>query len=201
MSTGMDISFVRERYRNMPDEELIWIATQNAGGLTQEAKEIVKAEIHKRGLNEAIYKGVEAQNKEYSIEEIDAYCDAVSILNCPCCGTSSERLNATMTAEAVSFILFTSFNRKIIVACPHCLNKANNNALIKTIVLGWWAIPWGIVRTIQAILLNLKSKRTNRSFQHNDYLRTFTLNNVGELEAYRDNKEKLQEIIVWKNQL
>lgn len=201
MSTGIDIKFVQERYQRMHDDELVRIATQDAYGLTPEAMEIVKAEIHKRGLDSNISKGVEAQNKTYTIEEIDAYCDVVNNLNCPSCGSTAERLNATMIGEVMSFIFFTTYNKKLKVGCPHCLDKANNNALTKTAILGWWGFPWGIVRTPQAIALNLKCKRTNHLQGHNDYLRNFVWSTIGELETYKDNKEKLQQILVRQNSL
>ena len=201
MSTGIDISFVQERYQRMTDDELIRTATQDAYGLTPEAMEIVKAEIKKRRLDKNISKGVEAQNKTYSIEEVDAYCDIVSKLSCPSCGATTERLNATMTSEVMSFIFFTTYNRKIKVGCPDCLDKANNNALTKTAVLGWWGFPWGIIRTPQAITLNLKSKRTNHLPEHNNYLRSFALSAIGVLETYKDNKEMLQKIVARQNGL
>ncbi len=72
------------------NDELIHIATQDANGLTPEAMEVVKNEIQKRGLDDNLSKGVEAQNKEYSIEEIDTYCDIVSKMSCPSCGRTSE---------------------------------------------------------------------------------------------------------------
>jgi hypothetical protein len=201
MSTGIDIKFVQERYQSMTDDELIRTATQDAYGLTPEAMEIVKAEIKKRGLDENIAKGVEAQNKTYSVEEVDAYCDIVSKLNCPSCGSATERLNATMTGEVMSFIFFTTYDKKIKGGCPYCLDKANNNALTKTAVLGWWGIPWGIIRTPQAIALNLKSKRTNHLPEHNDYLRSFALSTIGVLETYKDNKQKLQQVLAKQNGL
>ena len=172
MSSGIDIKFVQERYQRMSDDELIRIATQDAYGLTPEAMEVVKAEIQKRGLDENIAKGVEAQNKNYTIEELDTYCDLIGELSCPSCGSTTERLNATMTGEVMSFVFFTTYNKKIKVACPPCLDKANNNALTKTAILGWWGFPWGIIRTPQAIALNVKSKRTNHLQDHTDYLRS-----------------------------
>jgi predicted nucleic-acid-binding Zn-ribbon protein len=201
MSTGIDISFVQETYQRMTDDELIRIATQDAHGLTPEAMEVIKTEIKKRGLDESIYKGVEAQNKTYTIEEVDTYCNVVSRLSCPSCGNTTERLNATVTGEVMSFIFFTTYNKKVRVGCPHCLDKANNNALTKTALLGWWGIPWGIIKTIQSIVLNLKSKRSNHSHDHNDYLRSFALSTIGELETYKDNKEKLQQILARQNGL
>jgi hypothetical protein len=201
MSTGIDIKFVQERYQRMSDDELIRIATRDAYGLTPEAMEVVKSEIQKRGLDENISKGVEAQNKDYTIEEIDAYCDIVSNLSCPSCGSMTERLNGTLTGEAMSFIFFTTYNKKIKVGCPLCLDKANNNAITKTAVLGWWGFPWGVIRTPLAIALNLKSKRTNHLPDHNSYLRSFALSVIGELETYKGNKEKLQQILVRQNGL
>ena len=201
MSTGIDITLVKERYQRMTDEELIRIATQDAYGLTPEAMEVVKAEIEKRGLNQNISKAVEAQNKTYTLKEINAYCDILSNLSCPTCGNTSERLNATMTAEVMSFVLFTTYNKKIKVGCPHCLDKANNNALTKTAILGWWGLPWGVIRTPQAISINIKSKRTNHLHGHNDYMRHFTLDVVGELETYKNDREKLQQIVARENSL
>jgi hypothetical protein len=201
MSTGIDIKFVRERYQRMSDDELIRIATQDAYGLTPEAMEVVRREIQKRGLNENISKGVEAQNKEYTIEEIDSYCELISNLGCPSCGTTTVRLNATITGEVMSFLVFTTYKKKIKVGCPLCLDKANNNALAKTAILGWWGFPWGIIRTPQAIVLNLKSKRTNHLQSHNGYLRVFTLSVIGELETYKNNKEKLQQVVARQNGL
>ena len=195
MSKEIDIQFVRENYQRMTDKELIRIATQDAAGLTPEAQEIVKEEIERRKLDTNIVKGVHAQNKVYSIEEVDEYCNLVRNLNCPSCGTSIAKLNGTMTSEVMSVIFFTQYNRKLKIACPDCLDKANNNALTKTIALGWWGIPWGIIRTIKAIGHNIKSKKTNHLDTPNDYLRSFILSKVGQFETYKNDREKLQQII------
>jgi|APLak6261672720_1056091.scaffolds.fasta_scaffold18238_1 hypothetical protein len=191
----MDLDFIRDSYQKMSDDELIRIATTDASGLTPQAQEIIKEEVAKRKLDTNILKGVEAQNKSYSIEEIDKYCNLVQTLSCPICKTNSEKLNATMTSEVVSAIVFSTKNKKIKVGCPSCLDKANNSALTKSVLLGWWGIPWGIFWTIKAINDNLKSKRTNHIDTPNDYLRGFTVSKIGQLETYKDDKTKLQQII------
>jgi hypothetical protein len=195
MSKGIDIHFVRENYRKLTDAELIQAATTDAVGLTPEALEVVKEEIARRKLDSNIIKGLEAQNKIYSIEEIDTYCDIVRKLACPTCGASDKLLNGTMTSEVISFILFTQRSKKLKVACPDCLAKANNDALAKTAVLGWWSIPWGPIRTIQAIVHNLKSKENIHSETPNNHLRSYTISRIGELETYKNDKDKLQQII------
>jgi hypothetical protein len=196
MSSGLDSEFVRETYRKMPDDELVRVATQDAAGLTPEAQEIVKEEVARRGLDKNIVHGVRVQNKELTDAELNDYCLLASTLDCPNCGSSLIPLNGTMTSEVVSVILFTQCARKIKVACPDCLDKANTRALVKSVTLGWWGIPWGIVRTVQAIAQNLNCKKTNRSGEHNRYLKAFVSAKVGQFETYKDNREKLQEILL-----
>jgi len=195
MSKGIDIQFVKEYYQKKTDTELIQAVTTDAAGLTPEAQEVIKEEIIKRKLDPSVIKGLEAQNKTYTIEEVDNYCNLIRQLNCPICGTSHAALNATETSEVMSFIVFTQWKNRIKVGCPDCLDKANESALTTTALAGWWGIPWGIIRTIQAIVQNIKNKKTNHSDTPNDFLRSYTLSKIGILETYKDNKEKLQQII------
>jgi len=195
MNTGIDIQFVRENYQRMTDADLIRIATQDAAGLTPEAQQVVKEEIERRKLDTDIIKGVQAQNKTCTIEEIDGYCDIIRILACPSCGTTLSKLNGTMTSQVMSFVFFTQWSKTLKVGCPDCLDKANNNALIKSVLIGWWGIPWGFIRTPIAIGQNFKSKRTNHLDSPNDYLRSYTLSKIGQLETYKNNTEALQQII------
>lgn len=195
MSKGLDIQFVRDNYQRMSDEAFIAVTIQNAAGLTPEALEVIKEEVERRKLDTNLIKGVLAQNKSYTLAEINEYCNHIRDLSCPSCGTNSTPLNGTMTSEVMSFVLFTQHKKQLKIACPGCLDKANNNSLTKTIALGWWGIPWGIIRTIQAIAHNIKSKRTNHLETPNDYLRSFVLSKIGQVETYRTDKEKLQQII------
>jgi hypothetical protein len=195
MSTGLDIQFVRETYAKMTDQELIRVLTEDASGLTPEAQAVVKEEIKKRKLDPNISKGVDAQQKTYTIAEIDAYCELLRDLPCPMTGSTDEKLNATLTGETISYIFMTTYKKKIVVGSPGALDKANNTALAKSFFLGWWGIPWGIVRTIQAIVLNLKNKSTNHSDEPNKFLRSFVLSKIGQIETYKNNPDKLQEII------
>ncbi|MEP7318843.1 MAG: hypothetical protein ABI921_08870, partial [Panacibacter sp.] len=162
MGSGIDIEFVREAYQKMPDQELIRVLTQDAAGLTPEAQEVVKEEIKKRNLDPNIIKGVDAQQKSYTNAEIDVYCEIIQRLPCPVTGSTSEKLNATLTAEVTSFIFFTQYREKIIIGSPDILDKASSAALKKTALLGWWAIPEGILKSIKAIVINIESKKLNR---------------------------------------
>jgi len=100
-----------------------------------------------------------------------------------------------MTAQVMSFLVFTSYKKTLIVASPQALDKANKEALVKTLLLGWWGIPWGIIRSIEAIVINIRSKRDHRTVGPNNYLRSFVLAKIGEIEAYRRDREKLHSVI------
>jgi hypothetical protein len=195
MSSGIDIQFVRETYQKMSDQDLIRVLTQDAADLTPEAQEVVKDEIKKRNLDPNIARGIDAQQKSYTVQEIDNYCEIIRNLPCPATGSTIDKLNATMIAEVMSFIIFTQYKKKIVIGSPNVLDKANNSALLKSVLLGWWGFPWGIIRTIQAIRVNIKNKKTNKLDTPNDYLRSYVLSKIGEIETYKDDKEKLQQII------
>ena len=195
MSTELDIQFVKQSYLRMTDEELIRTATNDVSGLTPEALEVVLEEIKHRNIDTNIANAVRAQNKNYTIEDIDKYCDLIRNLSCPTCGGTNEKLNGTMTSEVMSLILVTHYRQKLKVACPRCLDKVNESAMIITALLGWWGIPWGFIRTIKAIRENIKSKKKHHDESANDYLRSFALAKVGQLERYKDDKIKIQQII------
>jgi predicted nucleic-acid-binding Zn-ribbon protein len=195
MSTGIDTKFVQERYEKMSNSELVYLVTQNANGLSPEALEIAKNEIIKRGLNPRLSQALDVQNKAYTIEELDVYCNLVNSLSCPICDKEGGRLNGTLTAEVMSFIIITQYKKKIHIGCPDCLDKLNNAALNKTLALGWWGFPWGIVRSIQAVIANIKSKRTNHLNTPNQFLRSFVLSNIGQIEAYKGDKTRLRQVV------
>ncbi len=191
----MDLEDIRKHYEKMSDNRFIKLLTTNAHGLRPEVYEIIKKEIKKRKLSPDLFEAVLAQNKEYSLEEIEVYAELIRKLPCPVCESSNEKLNGTSVYTVKSFLLFTYTNTESMIACPNCLNKQNNKALISTILLGWWAIPWGILKTPLYIYRNFKSKKENKLNVSNATLLAFTLEHVGEIETYKNNQELLKQII------
>jgi hypothetical protein len=198
MSNGIDVEFVKERYAGMSDQELSYFITHEGGGITPEALDLAKAEIEKRGLSSQLVDALDVQNKTtYTVEEIDDYCDIIRSLDCPVCYKRNEKLNAVKTAEVMSFLVLTQYTKEVRIGCEDCLDKGINKSLGKTILLGWWGVPWGIIRTIEAISINLKSKHINRMQQEipSDLLRGFAIANMGRIEANKGNRAGLQQII------
>jgi hypothetical protein len=191
----MDIKRIEENYQRMSDSEIIRIATTDARGLRPEVFGIIENEIKKRNLNPNILQGAIAQNKEYSLSEVEQYSKLLRGLPCPICGNTHEKLNGTVSHTVKSFIFFTTYGTEPTIACPNCLDKKNDDAILSTALLGWWGVPWGLFKTPVYIYRNYMAKKDNRLDTSNNTLLSYTLGNIGEIETYKDNKEKLQEII------
>ncbi|MDR2149203.1 MAG: hypothetical protein LBE91_22410 [Tannerella sp.] len=191
----MDIKDIERHYEKMSDDELVRIATTDADGLRPEVFGIIENEIKKRNLDPGILGGALAQNREYSVEEVEAYAELLRSLPCPVCGSRDGKLNGTVLHTVKSFIFFTSARREPLIACPDCLDKRNNKAALTTALLGWWGFPYGLFKTPVYIYRNFQQKKENRLDFPNMTLLSFSLNNIGKIEAYRDNEEKLEGLI------
>jgi len=195
MSKGIDITLVQDYYRRLSDQEFIKIVTKELSGLTLEAIDVVKSEISRRNLNPNIANGVDAQHRDYTIEDIDSYCNLLQNLPNTKGDSVSERLNAIRVVEVASFILFTNRRESIVVGNSESMNAAVNLALLKCTLFGWWGIPWGPIQTIQGIRLNLKNKNLIGSVKPTKALREFVMQNIGEIVTYKNDPAKLKEII------
>lgn len=189
------IDELRENYKSLPDDKLIRVATTDVSGLRPEAIQVLQEEIKRRGLSDGLIDGIEIQTKEISTDELLAYCELLRRRPCPVCNATSAKLNATMTATTVSYLIMTSYEEQLLIACPDCLDKANKDAMIKTALFGWWGFPSGIYRTIKALIHNKKMKGMTRLTEPNDYFKGFVLSQIGTIEANKTNSERLQALV------
>ena len=191
----IDIKQIEKNYAAKEDFEIERIATSNSKGLRPEVYSIIESEIKKRNLNPNLLSGAIAQNKEYTIEELNNYSNYLRELPCPICSSKSKKLNGTFLYTVKSFILFTSNETKTLIACPDCLDKKNNISMLSTFVLGWWGVPSGIIQTPLYLFRNFQSKKQNHLKESNFALLNFVKNNIGHIESYKNDKQKLAQII------
>lgn len=191
----MDLEDIAKHYEKMSDNQFINLITTRGSGLRLEVYDLIKKEIKKRNLNPKLFDSIEVQNKEFSSEEIEYYAELLRNLPCTECGSTHQKLNGTIIYTVKSFILFSINNTECFIACPQCLNKKNNKAMLSTSLLGWWGFPSGFFKTPVYIYRNYKVKKENKWNIPNNALLSFTLENIGKIEAYKDNKEKLIKII------
>lgn len=192
---GYNIEDLKRNYAKFSDEQIIRLATEETTSLRPEALKLLKEEIKNRNLPADIFRGIEAQFKEVSIQEVLDYCEVLRKQPCPVCNSTKNKLNATITGSVMSFIVMTNYEKVLRIACPQCLDTLNKNAMIKSAILGWWGMPWGIIRTVQALWLNNKMQNQNWLKEPNNLLRNFVIERIGQIETNKNNPEELQAII------
>jgi hypothetical protein len=186
---------LKENYRRLSDAKLMRIASESATTLRPEALVLLKEELSTRGLAATVEKAIEVQFKVVSEEGISEYCKLLQAQPCPICRSTAQPLNATLTSKVMSFLVLTTWKKQFAIACPACLDKLNRDASTTSALLGWWGFPWGIIRTIQALISNGKMAKTNHASYPNHLLKSFVVGNAGRIEAARDNAIDLQALI------
>lgn len=186
-----DIEQLKTTYKNLSDDKLSRLAITEAANLRPEALEVLKAEIKSRGLDGDIANGISAQFIDTGSLEFDSYVSLIRSQPCPVCAGTLLPLNAAVIGTVKSFILVTQYKKKVMIACPNCLQNANQSATNTTALLGWWGLPWGIIRSAQALTRNVKSARQLRSGEPTDTLISFIKTNIGVIEGVRKNKQSL----------
>lgn len=191
----MDLMEIEKNYERMSDSRLIEVITTNAQGIQPEVVSIIENEIKKRNLDPGLLNCLIAQNEQHSIEDIYHYAELLRNCPCPICNNTRDKLNGTIYHSIKSIIATTITETRWIIACPDCLDKQNRKAIVSSSLLGWWGIPWGILKTPVYIYRNLKVKEENRISDPNGSLLSFTADNIVQIKAFENNPEKLKNII------
>lgn len=191
----MDLREIEKNYARMSDSRLIEVITTNAQGIQPEVVSIIENEIKKRNLDPGLLNGLIAQNEQHSIEDIYHYAELLRNCPCPICNNTRDKLNGTIYHSIKSIIVMSITETRWIIACPDCLDKQNRKAIVSCSLLGWWGIPWGILKTPVYIYRNLKVKGENRVSDPNGSLFSFTADNIGQIKAFENNPEKLKNVI------
>jgi hypothetical protein len=186
-----DIEQLKATYKNLSDDKLTSLAITEAASLRPEALEVLQAEIKSRGLDEDIASGISAQLIDTGSLEFEGYVSLIRSQPCPICAGTTLPLNAAIVSTVKSFILLTRYKKKLMIACPNCLQNANQSATNTTALLGWWGLPWGIIRSAQALTGNIKSAKQLRTGEPTDTLISFIKTNIGVIEGVRKNKQSL----------
>lgn len=191
----MDLNKIKDNYRKMTDEEIVRMITNNSEGLMDEVYPIIENEIIKRNLNPDLINALYSHNKSYSLDQIEAYANILRALACPICHDRTHPLNGTEVYFIKSLIFFTITDSKTIIACPECLNQANRKAFFNNLLLGWWGLPFGLIKTPQYLYKNYKSENQNGLPFANKTLLNFTLLNIKSIEAFQGNTDELNRLI------
>ncbi|NJO87675.1 MAG: hypothetical protein HC831_00950 [Chloroflexia bacterium] len=178
----INIEQIKRNYAGFEDFKIIHIAKNEARGLEPEVIPILIDEINKRGLDWDLIKGIEAQTKELSTNEIIELKNKIIHLPCPECGQKDKPLIGTLIRKVKSYVLLTSTQKAYLISCKSCAEKERKNAMITTALLGWRGIPMGLVKTPIALIASLRDKKRREEISE-VILTNFAISNVGEIKT------------------
>jgi hypothetical protein len=190
---AVDLVQIRKYYASFDDDKIEYLAKYEAGSLEPEVVLILQNEIKKRGLDSNLNSDIEAQTKELTLDELNDFKGIISQLPCPECGMATSPLTGTIIREVKSFVILTIYKKTPLLLCQTCASKKRKKAMNITLLLGWWGIPFGLIRTLQVIF---DSNSINNLEKISDIILTnFIIKNFSELRKNRDNETLLVDLI------
>lgn len=84
---------------------------------------------------------------------------------CARCGEQGG-VDIQKSAFVWSAIIITKMKEDKFVGCAKCARKAQAKASLGTLLVGWWGIPFGIIATPTAIVINLVLMLTSGTKAH-----------------------------------
>lgn len=195
----MDIESIRKNYRNFEDYQIVELANTEVSSLRPEIIPILEEEIKRRNLSQTLLSGIQAQLKVPTEAEIDFYISLIQNQPCSDCKSKTKKINGAIINDVASIIFLTRTSSKIKITCLDCIEKTKSSSNNKTLLLGWWAFPWGPIKTIQTLINNFKMVNKIKTDKPSEILHAFIHQNIGTLESNKDNPEAIKQLLFRTN--
>lgn len=80
---------------------------------------------------------------------------AIHAGSCPVCQQSRGPVDVHTSHKVASFLIMSSWSSTPRVSCNSCGTRAQLGALVYSLILGWWGIPWGLIMTPVQVVKNI----------------------------------------------
>jgi len=171
------------RYGSLSNSELELIALKQSAILPPEALRALRKELDRRGLSKTIRRGIEAQVRQWSKDDLATFIEQYRHRPCPRCGVQGKTLNGVVAAVARSFLVTSTVRTEFLVGCSRCIKTELERLSNQSLLFGWWGIPWGPVYTIRALAINSKAKAAAAGAEPTPELCNYIASNLGEIAA------------------
>jgi hypothetical protein len=148
---------LEELWRQKSDCELE-VAARDIADYTEEAEQVIRAEIRRRGMPEPPTFIRNAHGLPDANQEIEDYITeqvrAIHQGRCPRCSNHGP-VDVHKSYWVWSAFLFTRWGSSLHICCRKCGRFEQIKASLFSFVLGWWGFPWGLLMTPFQIIQNL----------------------------------------------
>lgn len=113
--------------------------------------------------------------KNIQQKAIDQKAQEIKNCACPKCGDAGQ-VGLHTSYKVWSMIFITSWRSEPQICCKSCGVKSQIFHIIKSLLFGWWGLPWGIIITPVQVLRNVIGLFQNDNYLHpsdklKDYIR------------------------------
>ena len=186
MALGLNMSLASEfpaRYHDLSSFELEAIALKQSASLPPQALTALRKEMDRRGLSPSLRRGIEAQVRRWTKNDLATFIEQYRHRPCPRCGVQGKTLNGVVGAVARSFIVASTVRTKLVFGCSSCIRTELGHLSKQSLLFGWWGIPWGPAYTVRALAVNAKAKKAAASTEPTPELWDYIASHVGEIVA------------------
>jgi hypothetical protein len=171
------------RYHSLSSFELESIALKQSVALSPQALTALRKEMDRRGLSSSLRRGIEAQVRRWTKDDLATFIEQYRHRPCPRCGVQGKTLNGVVAAVARGFIVTSTFRTKLVIGCSSCITTELERLSKQSLLFGWWGIPWGPMYTVRALAVNSKSKTAAAIPEPTPELWNYIASHVGEIAA------------------
>lgn len=185
---------LKKNYAELDDQQIEYIAKYEAKSLAPEVILLLIKEMKNRGFDNELINAINPYKKELSQSELRQLKNKITHLACPECGQKKEKLVGSLVRTVKSFLVLTMYSNVPIITCEECARKKRTEAMLITALLGWWAIPFGIIRTPIALIASLID-RSKVEKVSDEIVDGFVVEYLGEIRTNLKNEDRLIEFI------
>lgn len=191
---SISIEQLRENYGKFHDVKLRQLVFYEFDQLTPLAQQVLLEEIDKRGLSE-LAEAAKLLPTIINEENLETTINRVHHGPCPICDRKEFKINGARLIKVKSFVFASWQTKSIRIGCSVCLDSLHKKYMLTTLVLGWWSLPDGLIRTLVA-LVSFRKRRSEFHYNYpNEYLRRFVRINLSHLSLAEGSKEETKVIL------
>jgi hypothetical protein len=196
----IDKQDIWQHYNQLTDDQIERIAFFETADLREEAVEILFQELKRRRFPQELIKAISIPRKGFLREDMRPLNNLIRNRPCPICNQQEGNINAFEIATAKSFLLGTSFNKYLLVACPDCIVSEAKSSNIMSGLLGWWGFPSGPIDTIRALMINSQAQKARQYTGPSEHFLQFVKRNAVIIKVNENNDFFLNGLIAQRTE-
>ncbi|MDB6031002.1 MAG: hypothetical protein JWM16_1340 [Verrucomicrobiales bacterium] len=186
---------LRQTYSNMADEELRQIAVFETTELSDDATQVLREEMGRRGLLDGFNAAISAQRHTYTPDQVKELIRRVRQLPCPMCGIRGQTIHGRRIITRRGFLWLHRKQEVFRIGCKSCIRKAGLRANTISMAWGLFGFPFGLILGFGTVLDNLRAVDCKETAQTTKAFEDYVRQNTGVITLLLQSEHKTQSLV------